>query len=149
MSIIKSLLATSIIGAPTSSTLYSLEPITKVEDKKKEIKDGIDEVKEKVKKTKDDTINELKANKTTDITENIRFNNKKINTVIETSIITGSTTTTSTVANACNEANARKIENKNLTTYVEAMSEEELINALENLNLLDGEDITESNSKTI
>ncbi len=151
MGTLKSLIATTIIGAPTSTTLYTVEPPQKLLDAKQSIKDGFKGAKDSIKEAKDDVVEGVKskAKKTTDISENIKLNNKKINNVIKTTLATGTTTSTTTIGNAINNHYLNKIEHhKSLTTYVNAMSEEELTEALERLNLLDSEDNSETYSKT-
>jgi hypothetical protein len=146
---IKSLLGTTIIGAPTTTTIYTLEPLPKVQQTKQDLKDCGTEIKGIVKDAKENVrAHKAKKKKTIDISDNVKLNKGKIGHVVGTSIATGATTSTTTVGNAINNHYMDQIHHKNLSTYVNSMSEEELTEALERLDLLDSEDNSKTYSKT-
>ena len=78
MGTLKTLISTTIIGAPTSTTLYTIEPTPEIEESKKEVKKGIKGIGQGVKNMKDSFVGGVKskAKKTTKVTDKVELNKR-------------------------------------------------------------------------
>ena len=149
MGVLKSLIRTLIIGGTTTTTVNTLEPIPRVQALKSDLKDAWVGLKNDIHEAFAGKKRAMKARKSTKIFKDIKINNKKANNLISTSLVTGIPTTSTGVylGNVKKEVNALK-DQKSLSTYVNSMSDEELVNALEKMNLLDSEDNSKTFAKT-
>lgn len=149
MGILKSLIRTLIIGGTTTTTINTLEPIPRVERFKSDMRDAWSGFKSDISDAVTAKKNAMKAKKSTKIFKSIKINNKKANRLIGTSLITGlPTTTTGSYLNNVEKKIDALNDQKSLSTYVNSMSDEELVEALEKMNLLDSEDNSKVYTKT-
>lgn len=148
MSVLKSLISTVITAVPTTTVAKTIEPIPRVEKLKKDIKDAFKGFGEDVKSAAEAKKKQRQARKTTKIIGDIKVNNKKLNKLIGTTTVTGASTTTSSITANLNAKNIQnRVDQKNLSTYVNSMTDEELVAALEKFDLLDSQDDTKTNIK--
>lgn len=148
MSVLKSLISTVITAIPTTTVVKTIEPIPRVEKLKKDIKDAFKDFGEDVKSAAEAKKKRRQARKTTKIIGDIKVNNKKLNKLIGTTTVTGVSTTTSSITANLNAKNIQnRVDQKSLSTYVNSMTDEELVAALEKFDLLDSQDDTKTNIK--
>lgn len=141
MSVLKTLISTVITAVPTTTVAKTIEPIPRVERFKREIKEAVDGFKGQIKSAQAAKKRRREERVSTKIFGDIKVNNAKLNKLIGTTTVTGVSSTTSSVVTNLNAKHIQSmVDQKSLSTYVNSMTDDELVAALEKMDLLDSED---------